>query len=65
LYTGKTLNAIDAQKIGFVNEIIDDGINSRDQLINKINKEIAMYKMVIKTLFKYKNILSSRYVKQF
>lgn len=47
MYTGKILNAIDAQKIGFVNEIIDDGIDGRNRLINKIQKEIAIYKMVI------------------
>jgi len=45
LYSGKTLNAIDAQKIGLVNEIIDDGVNGRNQLIKKIKTEIAMYKM--------------------
>lgn len=51
MYTGKTLNAVDAQKIGLVNEIIDDGIDGRDKLINKIIKEV-MYKMVIKSLLK-------------
>jgi len=46
LYSGKTLNAIDAQKIGLVNEIINDGLNGRNQLIQKIMTEIALYKLV-------------------
>jgi len=46
LYSGKTLNAIDAQKIGLVNEIINDGISGRNQLIKKITTEIALYKLV-------------------
>jgi len=40
------LNAIDAQKIGLVNEIINDGISGRNQLIKKITTEIALYKLV-------------------
>jgi len=40
------LNAIDAQKIGLVNEIINDGIDGRNQLIKKITTEIALYKLV-------------------
>lgn len=46
MYSGKTLNAIDAQKIGLVNEIIDEGANGKNQLIKKIKTEIAMYKLV-------------------
>jgi len=45
------LNAIDAQKIGLVNEIIKGGIDGRNQLIKKITTEIALYKMV--KLFSY------------
>ncbi|XP_025198220.1 enoyl-CoA delta isomerase 2, mitochondrial-like [Melanaphis sacchari] len=45
LYSGKTLNAIDAQKIGLVNEIINDGVNGKNQLIKKIMTEIALYKL--------------------
>lgn len=40
------MNAIDAQKIGLVNEIINDGISGRNQLIKKITSEIALYKLV-------------------
>ncbi|VVC24744.1 Crotonase superfamily,ClpP/crotonase-like domain,Crontonase, C-terminal [Cinara cedri] len=47
LYSGKMFNAIDAQKIGLVNEIIDEGMNGRDQLIKKIKTEIAVYKLPI------------------
>jgi len=46
LYSGKKLNAIDAQKIGLVNEIINDGISGRNQLIKKITTELAFYKLV-------------------
>jgi len=48
LYSGKTLNAIDAQKIGLVNEIISDGVSGRNQLIKTMKTEIAIYKMVKK-----------------
>ncbi|CAH1726158.1 enoyl-CoA delta isomerase 2-like isoform X2 [Aphis gossypii] len=47
LYSGKTLNAIDAQKIGLVNEIINDGVSGRNQLIKKITTELAFYKLPI------------------
>lgn len=40
------MNAVDAQKIGLVNEIINDGISGRNQLIKKITSEIALYKLV-------------------
>lgn len=40
------MNATDAQKIGLVNEIINDGVNGRNQLIKKITTELAFYKLV-------------------
>lgn len=46
LYSGKMLNAVDAQKIGLVNEIIDDGVVGRNYLINKIRTELAVYTLV-------------------
>lgn len=42
------MNAFDAQRIGLVNEIIDDGDNGRNQLIKKLKIEIAKYKLVNK-----------------
>lgn len=54
LYSGKILNAIDAQKIGLVNEIIDDGDSGKNQLIKKLRTEIAKYKLVKNyTLFRF------------
>lgn len=47
------MNAIDAQKIGLVNEIISDGVSGRNQLIKKIKTEIAIYKMVKKNPASY------------
>lgn len=46
MYSSKTLNAIDAQKVGLINEIIDEGVNALDQLIKKIKTDIAIYKLV-------------------
>jgi len=40
------LNAIDAQKIGLVTEIINDGVSGRNQLIKKITTELAFFKLV-------------------
>lgn len=51
LFSGRTFNATDAEKIGLVNEIIDDGEIAKDQLIKKIKTEMAVYKMVKKKIF--------------
>jgi len=59
LYSGKTLNAIDAQKIGLVNEIVNDGFDGRNQLIKKITTEIALYKLVILFFTFFSKIISN------
>lgn len=65
MYSGKTLNAFDAQKIGLVNEIIDDGDSGRNQLIKKLRIEIAKYKLVSKFhLFLNYDIQSKFYFNQ-
>lgn len=46
LYSGRIMNAVDAQKIGLVNEIINDGVVGRNNLINKIRTEMAVYTSV-------------------
>lgn len=53
MYSSKTLNAIDAQKFGLVNEIIEEGVNGLDQLIKKLKSDIVIYKLVF-TFILYK-----------
>lgn len=40
------MNAIDAHKIGLVNDIIDNEDTAKYQLIKNIKTEMAMYKLV-------------------
>jgi peroxisomal 3,2-trans-enoyl-CoA isomerase len=47
LYSGETMNAYDALKIGFINEIIDNSINGRNKLINKIKNFMLVSELPI------------------
>lgn len=40
------MNAYDAIKAGLVNEIISDGLVGKNQLIEKLKTQIAIYKLV-------------------